>query len=171
MVDTHCTAVGAGGASGSGTRNDDHETPLPPPPSITAEQFFAQFLGMQRNMEGMQQSMEATLRNIAENTRRGPHRGGNDVNQYSTFKDFMDTKPPIFKEAAEQLEADDWINTMEQKFRLLQLSDELKIEYASHQLQGPIGMWWSQYRTTFPANTPITWQQFTTAFRGNYILP
>ena len=56
------------------------------------------------------------------------------MNQYSTFKDFMDTKPPIFKEAAEPLEADEWINTMEQKFYLLRLTEELKIEYAAHQL-------------------------------------
>jgi hypothetical protein len=33
------------------------------------EQFFAQFLGSQRNIENMQQNMEAELRNIADNTR------------------------------------------------------------------------------------------------------
>ena len=49
----------------------------------------------------------------------------------------MDTKPPIFKEVVEPLEADEWINTMEQKFRLLRLTEELKTEYAAHQLQGP----------------------------------
>jgi hypothetical protein len=31
----------------------------------------------------------------------------------------MDTKPPVFKEAIELLEADEWINTMEKKFHLL----------------------------------------------------
>ena len=31
----------------------------------------------------------------------------------------MDTKPLVFKEALEPLEADEWINTMEQKFHLL----------------------------------------------------
>jgi hypothetical protein len=83
----------------------------------------------------------------------------------------VDTKPPIFKEAAEPLEADEWINMMEQKFCLLRLTEELKTEYAAHQLQGSAGIWWSHHRTTFPANTPITWQLFTTAFRENYIPP
>jgi hypothetical protein len=87
------------------------------------------------------------------------------------FKEFMDTRPPIFKEAAEPLEVDEWINTMEQKFWVLRLTEELKTEYASHQLQGPIGIWWSHHHTTFLANTPITWEMFTTAFHGNYILP
>ena len=31
----------------------------------------------------------------------------------------MDTKSPVFKEALEPLEADEWINTMKQKLRLL----------------------------------------------------
>jgi hypothetical protein len=82
----------------------------------------------------MQQNMEAALHYIANNTRHGLHQGGNEANQYNTFKDFIDTKPPIFKEAAEPLEANEWINTMEQKFHLLRLTVTLKTEYASHQL-------------------------------------
>jgi hypothetical protein len=44
--------------------------------------------------------MEDFLRTIANNVQRGNNQGGgNGVNQYSNFKDFMDTRPPIFKEA------------------------------------------------------------------------
>jgi hypothetical protein len=39
-------------AGGSAAGNDNCDPPLPPPP-YTAEQFFAQFLGIQRNMENM----------------------------------------------------------------------------------------------------------------------
>ena len=85
-------------------------------------------------MEQMQRNMEAALCNIADDTHRGDNQGGREVNQYSSFKDFMDSKPPVFKEAVEQLEADEWINTMEQLFRLLRLTEELKAQYASHQL-------------------------------------
>ena len=58
----------------------------------------------------------------------------------------MDTKPPSFREAEEPLQAEEWLNTVEQKFRLLRLTDGLKAEYAAHQLQGPAGIWWNQYR-------------------------
>ena len=115
-------------------------------------------------MEHMQRNMEEALRNITDNTRRGDNQGGREANQYSSFKDFMDTKPPVFKEALEPLEADEWINTMEQKFRLLRMTEELKAEYAAHQLQGPAGIWWSHHHTTYPEGTPITWNRFTTAF-------
>jgi len=48
--------------------------------------------------------------------------GGHEVNQYGSFKDFMDTKIPIIKEVVETLEANEWINTMEQKFHLLKMT-------------------------------------------------
>jgi len=64
-------------------------------------------------MEQMQRNMEEALRNIADNTHRGYNQGGREVNQYSSFQDFRDTKPPVFKEALEPLDADEWINTME----------------------------------------------------------
>jgi hypothetical protein len=57
--------------------------------------------------------MEAALCNIIDNTRRRLHQGGHEVNQYSNFKEFMDTRPLIFKEVAEPLKADEWINAME----------------------------------------------------------
>ena len=114
--------------------------------------------------------MAEALRTIANRDSRGPRQGPNP-NQYSDFKDFLDTKPPIFKEAEEPLQADEWLNTLEQKFHLLCLTEVLKTEYASHQLHGPAGIWWSHHRSTMPANAQITWDQFKSAFRGNYIPP
>jgi hypothetical protein len=63
------------------------------------------------------------------------------------------------------------LNTIEQKFRLLHLTDELKTEYASHQLHGLTGIWWSHYRSMLPPNAQLLWEQFKVAFGGNYIPP
>jgi len=79
--------------------------------------------------------MEDTLRLIVQNTTHAhQHHQGPKPNQYSSFKEFQDTMPPIFKEAKEPLQADEWLNTIEQKFRLLRVTEHLKAEYASHQL-------------------------------------
>jgi hypothetical protein len=84
----------------------------------------------------LRKNMEDFLHTIANNVQHGNNQGGgNGVNQYSSFKDFMDTRPPIFKEATEPLDAEEWINTMEDKFRVLRLTEVLKTEYATHQLQ------------------------------------
>jgi hypothetical protein len=76
--------IGAGGnedASGSGPHGNDNDNLPPPPPPFTAEQFFAQFLNNQCNIEALQQNMEEVLRNIATNTTRGQDvHQGNDVN-------------------------------------------------------------------------------------------
>jgi hypothetical protein len=169
-ANTRRTMFGTTEAGGSAFGNETRDPP-PPPPPYNAEQFFAQFLGSQRNMEGMQQNMEAVLRNIVDNTCRGLNQGGHEANQYSSFKDFMDTRPSIFKEAAEPLDAEEWINILEDKFHVLRMTEVLKTEYATHQLQGPTGMWWKYHRTTFPPNAHITWREFTEAFRGVYIPP
>ena len=48
--------------------------------------------------------MEETLRLIAQNIACARQQNqGPEPNQYSTFKDFLETKPPIFKEAEEPL--------------------------------------------------------------------
>ena len=44
-----------------------------------------------------------------------------------------ETKPPIFKEAEEPLQADEWLNTIEQKFHLLRVTKMMKVKYASQQ--------------------------------------
>jgi hypothetical protein len=48
---------------------------------------------------------------------------------------------PIFKEEKEPLQADEWLNTIEQKFHLLRVTEGMKASYAGHQLQGPAGIW------------------------------
>jgi hypothetical protein len=154
MPNTRRTVYDAAEAGGSATGNETRDPPPPPPPLYIAEQFFAQFLRSQCNMENMQHNMEDALRNIADNTHRGLNQGGHEVNQYSNFKDFMDTRPLIFKEAAEPLDAEEWIKTMEDKFQVLRMTEVLKTEYAAHQLQGPTGMWWKHHRITFPPQCP-----------------
>ena len=83
--------------TGAGTSQGGNDDDLPPPPPPSTNEFFAQFLGSQR-------TMEETLCLIAQNTARARQQNqGLEPIQYSTFKDFLETKPPIFKEAEEPL--------------------------------------------------------------------
>ena len=65
--------------------------------------------------------------------------------------------PPIFKKAEEPLQADEWLNTIEQKFHLLRVTDQMKAGCASHQLQGPTGIWWTHYLSTLLAGANVSW--------------
>ena len=83
--------------AGAGNNQEGNDSDLPPPPPPSTNEFFAQFLGSQR-------TMEETLRLITQNTAHARHQQqGPEPNQYSSFKDFLDTKPPIFKVAEELL--------------------------------------------------------------------
>ena len=75
----------------TGAAGDDDDLPLPPPP--TPAKLMAILAEGQRTMAN-------ALRTIANHDGRGA-RQGPEPNQYSDFKDFLDTKPPIFKEAKE----------------------------------------------------------------------
>jgi len=93
-----------------------------------------------------QRAMGEAMRTMVQQVAQGRHQHqGAEPNQYSDFKEFLDTKPPIFKEVEEPLQAEEWLNTLEEKFCLLRLTEQMKIEYAAHQLQGPTGIWWSHH--------------------------
>jgi hypothetical protein len=111
---------------------EDEEQPPPSPPPHTLAEL------MQMVVKGHRLLADAMRQLVNRDARQGHQ--GLEPNQYNDFKDFLDTKPLLFKEAEEPLQADEWLNTIEQKFCLLRLTDELKTEYASHQLHGPTGI-------------------------------
>ena len=80
--------------AGAGSSQEGNDGDLPP---LSVNEFFAQFFGSQR-------TMEETMRLIVQNTVHArQQQEGPELNQYSSFKDFLDTKPPIFKVAEEPL--------------------------------------------------------------------
>jgi hypothetical protein len=87
----------------------------------------------------------------------------------ATSRIFLTQSHQFFKEDEEPLQADEWLNTLEQKFHLLRVIEQMKAEYATHQLQGHAGIWWSHHRSTLPENAQVTWNEFKDAFRGPYI--
>jgi hypothetical protein len=83
-----------------GRGNEDEEQPPPTPAEL-----------MQSVVEGQRMLADAMRQLANREARHG--RQGPEPNQYSDFKDFLDTKPPLFKEAKEPLQADEWLNTIE----------------------------------------------------------
>jgi len=91
--------------------------PPPPPPPPNPAKLMQMMVENQRLLTKTINQMD---NQGGRNAQNGPA-----PNQYSSFKDFMDTKPPSFRKAEEPLQAEEWLNMMEQKFRLLRLKDSL----------------------------------------------
>jgi hypothetical protein len=88
-----------------------------------------------------------------------------------TYSNFLETHPLIFTRAEHPIEANEWLQTLEQKFRVIpQCTDTQKAKFAGLQLQGPAGTWWSNFLTRQPSEGTITWDEFKTAFRAQFIL-
>jgi hypothetical protein len=119
IISTHCTCILQMSRNlRSGARGNEHQDPLPPlPPPTTAEL-------LQTVVEGQHVVAEAIRRMAARDG--GNVRQGIEPNQYSSFKDFLDTKPPVFREAEEPLQADEWLNTITEKFSLLCVTEGMK---------------------------------------------
>ena len=100
----------AGGSDGRGNGNED----LSPPPHSTPAEMMAQLMETQCSMGEM---LCGLAQNVGQGRGRDQHQGPKP-NQFNTFKDFLDTKPPVFKEAEEPLQSDEWLNTIEHKLHL-----------------------------------------------------
>ncbi|KAF0903646.1 hypothetical protein E2562_028349 [Oryza meyeriana var. granulata] len=55
----------------------------------------------------------------------------------SSYGEFMRTKPLVFTEAEEPLEAEDWIRMIEKKLDLIRARNEDKVRFSTSQLDGP----------------------------------
>ena len=62
-----------------------------------------------------------------------------------------------------------WLHIMEQKFQLLNVTDEQKVRFASQQLLGSASAWWDTFNAMQPMDHHVTWREFTTTFRQYYI--
>jgi hypothetical protein len=74
----------------------DEEQPPPPPPPTPAK-LMQMVVEIQHLLA---EAMRQLFNRDDQNVRQRPK-----PNQYSSFKDFMDMKPPIFREAEEPLQA------------------------------------------------------------------
>jgi hypothetical protein len=85
------------------------------------------------------------------------------------YSDFLATHPPVFADATDPFEADNWLRTTESKFRLLHCTEYQKTLYAAQQLRGAAGAWWASYIATLPKDHHVSWDEFCTAFCAHHL--
>jgi hypothetical protein len=126
-------------------------------------------LATQHNLMTTQNDL---MRRLVENDeRRGAGRPQHHRQQDmdSSYSDFLVTHPPIFAEATNPLEEDNWLRTTESKFGLLHCMKYQKTLYATQQLRGSARAWRASYTATLPADHQVPCGEFRTAFRGHHL--
>nr|CAH66143.1 OSIGBa0114M03.1 [Oryza sativa] len=97
------------------------------------------------------------------------NQGNNHAPPQNKLAEFLRVRPPIFSSTTNPVEAGDWPHAIEKKLDLLQCTDQEKVSFASHQLHGPASEWWDHFRLNRTTAEPITWLEFTAAFRKTHI--
>src|SRR3954466_13526716 len=97
---------------------------------------------------------------------QGGQRG--DRPQHTTLQQFLAINPLRFAEARDLLEADDWLAEIKNHFTGNSVRPVDYVSFASFQLQGAAGSWYSTYKDN-KGDTEITWEDFVRDFRAAHI--
>ena len=85
---------------------------------------------------------------------------GNQPVPHSKLSDFQRTKPPIFSQAIDPLDADDWLRTMEKKLEVARTDEGDKVPFVTHYLEGAAAIWRENEKAMGTADEEITWSRF-----------
>src|SRR3954467_11454779 len=91
-----------------------------------------------------------------------------DRQHHTTLQQFQAIGPPRFAEARDPLEVDDWLAEINKHFKANAVREEDYVTFASFQLQGAAGSWYSTYKDN-KGDTEITWDDFVKDFRAAHI--
>ncbi|KAK1663192.1 hypothetical protein QYE76_051351 [Lolium multiflorum] len=106
----------------------------------------------------------AALQQIAQNNQGH----GNHDHPGSKLKNFQNTNPPMFSKTEEPLDADDWLQTMENNLEVAGVEAAEKVLFATHYLSGPARAWWTSARA-MKAGQMMTWEDFKLKFSKYHV--
>jgi hypothetical protein len=135
---------------GAGTSRGGEETPNPPPVPPTLAKAIAALVNTTADNTCFLREMAGNQ--FHQRGGRGQPQGPRDT----TYLEFSETHPPLFVNAEESLEADEWIRFMEQKFTLIRCTKTQKPMFAAQQLGGPTNTWWANFAAIQPARYLVT---------------
>ncbi|KAM0878313.1 hypothetical protein ACQ4PT_034962 [Festuca glaucescens] len=141
---------------------------MAPPTRSTNQDAMMQMLQMMmadREAERAErQANIAALQQIAQNNQGH----GNHDHPGSKLKNFQNTNPPMFSKTEEPLDADDWLQTMENNLEVAGVEAAEKVLFATHYLAGPARAWWTSTRA-MNAGQMMTWEYFKLKFSKYHV--
>src|SRR5215203_4213595 len=106
----------------------------------------------------------AALQQLAQNNQGH----GNHDHPGSKLKNFQNTNPPMFSKTEEPLDADDWLQTIENNLEVAGVEAAEKVLFATHYLSGPARAWWTSTRA-MNAGQMMTWEDFKLKFSKYHV--
>src|SRR4051812_10734761 len=110
----------------------------------------------------------ATLQYIAQMATNNNQGHGHQDNPGSKLKNFQNTNPPVFSKTEEPLDADDWLQSMENNLEVAGVEAAEKVLFATHYLAGPARAWWNSAHAT-NGGQMMTWEEFKLKFSRYHV--
>ncbi|GFS39082.1 hypothetical protein Acr_00g0061070 [Actinidia rufa] len=138
---------------GGGARGNVGGTGGAPPAVFSGAEF----------MQGVFTAIEQVVRNTVQ-AMQVPARAA-DTKATTTMKAFLQLCPPTFKGEPDPLIAEDWLEQVTRALdTILVTEEELRVLFASYQLQGDTFQWWK----TVEESVAKKWEPFRKAFLDQY---
>jgi hypothetical protein len=117
------------------TSRGREDTPNPPPVPPTLAEDIAALVNVTTDNSRFLREMAGNQ--FQQHGGRAPLQGPRET----SYLDFSETRPSLFVKAEDPLEADEWVQVMEQKFGLIRCTETQKPLFAGQQLRGPACTW------------------------------
>ncbi|XP_056175765.1 uncharacterized protein LOC130140429 [Syzygium oleosum] len=86
-----------------------------------------------------------------------------------TFAQFRKSKPPTYDGKTDPLAAERWIRKIEGIFRVKEVPNDKKVDFATQYLEGEAEYWWEGKRSTLgDEDATISWKYFKEAFNAQF---
>ncbi|KAK1627025.1 hypothetical protein QYE76_001340 [Lolium multiflorum] len=122
---------------------------------------------MMADREAERAERQANLAALQQLARNNQGHGNHD-HPGSKLKNFQNTNPPMFSKTEEPLDADDWLQTMENNLEVAGVEAAEKVLFATHYLSGPARAWWTSARAMI-AGQMMTWEDFKLKFSKYHV--
>ncbi|KAJ3699132.1 hypothetical protein LUZ61_002837 [Rhynchospora tenuis] len=120
-----------------------------------------------KNLETLLQGLERIARTAVEAGQRC-HR---DVDPFfELYCSFSSLAPPHFDGTGDFLAAENWLGSIKDKFQLVRVPEEDKVELATQFLDGYARFWWQETRRRYEGDLPrLPWGWFEKQFEERYM--
>ncbi|KAK1617111.1 hypothetical protein QYE76_022628 [Lolium multiflorum] len=125
---------------------------------------------LQTMLEGREAERAERQANLAALQQLANNNQGHHDHPGSKLKNFQNTNPPVFSKTEEPLDADDWLQTMENNLEVAGVEENEKVLFATHYLAGPARAWWTSTRA-MNAGQFMTWTDFKLKFSKYHVPP
>ena len=119
---------------------------------------------MQQMMAAQTQLMNVMTQFLANQNNQPPP----PPPQVDRLARFLRLRPNKFSTAAEPILADDWLRSVHKDLVTCECTEEEKVRFTAHLLEGPAAQWWETYQITHPLEG-LTWDMFKEGFRNAHI--